>query len=566
MHGDSGRRLRLVFSQVKPKTTDRPVGKAGPSRYNRRVTQRILRLTGILAVTTVALAAQEIGSTDIAVGLANPARWLTYSGDYSGKRHSPLKEITPANAGRLAARWTFQTGIPGKFEATPIVIDGTLYVTGPENTAWAIDGRTGKQVWRHQRQLPKDLRVCCGNVNRGFAVHGTRLFMTTLDAHLVALDLKTGAVQFDVPIADYTLGYAATVAPLVVRDKVIVGISGGEFGIRGFIDAYDPQTGKQIWRFWTVPGIGEPGSETWPPDVWARGGGPTWQTGSYDPELNLIYWGTGNPSPDFYGDERKGDNLYTGSLVALDADTGKLRWHFQFTPHDTHDWDANHVPVIADITIGGRQRQVVMVANRNGFFYVLDRATGEFLLGKPYIKQTWAKGIDAKGRPLVILESEPSEKGSFACPDLFGGTNFMPPSFDPATGLFYVSARETCMTYFSRDEEFKPGGRWMGGTMKFEPQPRSGALRAIDPATGEVKWEIKHDTPPWAGVLSTAGGVVFTGNSEGHFIAADSRTGKELYRYPLGAVVYAAPTTLLIDGKQYVVLPAGYTLTAFALP
>jgi alcohol dehydrogenase (cytochrome c) len=294
------------------------------------------------------------------------------------------------------------------------------------------------------------------------------------------------------------------------------------------------------------------------------GGGPTWLTGTYDPDLNLLYWGTGNPAPDWNGEDRKGDNLYTGSLVVLDADTGKLKWHFQFTPHDTHDWDANQIPVLADLTIGGKPRKVVLVANRNGFFYTLDRVTGEFLQAKPFVKITWATGVDAKGRPIEVEGTAPSPKGSTACPDLYGGTNFMSPSLDATTGFFLVTARETCMIFVSRKDEYQVGRMWMGGSVKPTGE-RSGALRAIDPMTGERKWEFPYPTPSWAGVLSTAGGVVFTGDNEGNFLAFEAKTGKNVYRYQLGAPVYAAPVTFMLDGKQYVALGAGATFTVFAV-
>ena len=519
--------------------------------------------------------APVITMQDIADGLKNPSRWLTYSGDYTGQRHSPLKQITASNVTQLTAQWTFQNGVslPGqKFETTPLVVDGVLYATGALNYAWAIDGRTGKQLWRYQYQLPpqQTLKVCCGLVNRGFAIHGDRLFMTTLDAHLVALDTRTGKAVWDVKLADYQQGYASTVAPLIVKDKVIVGIAGGEYAIRGFLDAYDPKDGKQIWRFWTVPAPGEPGSETWPKEIdsWARGGGPTWQTGTYDPDLNLIYWGTGNPNPDFYGADRSGDNLYTNSLVALDADTGTLKWHFQFTPHDEHDWDANQVPVLADLNIAGRSRKVVMIANRNGFFYVLDRATGQYINAKPFIRTTWAKEIAGSGRPIEEPNQRPTAEGTTTCPDLFGGTNFMPPSFDASTGLFFVTSRETCQVYITAKppEGYKAGDRTMGGTIRAAPERGYGALRAIDAATGDRKWEVRHPTTSWAGVLSTAGGVVFSGTNEGEVFAADSRTGKELWRYMLGAPLYTAPVTYMIGDRQYVTIAAGTTIASFALP
>lgn len=528
-------------------------------------------LTILVIVVGGSVSAQQISTEELLDGLGNPARWLTYSGDYSGRRHSPLSEINTSNASRLVAQWTFQTGLSGhKFEATPIVIDGTLYVTGPMNYAWAIDGKTGREIWRYQRELPPmpDLRVCCGMVNRGFAVLGDRLFMTTLDAHLIALDRQSGKVVWDVKLAEHGEGYASTGAPLIVKDKVIVGVAGGEFAIRGFIDAYDPKDGTRAWRFWTVPATGEPGSETWPAESWQRGGGPTWLTGTYDPELDTVYWGTGNPNPDFYGAARKGDNLYTNALVALDPNSGKLRWHFQFTPYDEHDWDANQIPVLADVTIDGKPRKVVMTANRNGFLYVLDRTNGRFLRAAPFGHQTWAKEIGTDGRPVELPGQRPSPEGTLTCPDLFGATNFMSPSYDTSTGLFYVTVRETCQIYLSAPPPpgAKAGERTMGGTVKPVLDRRWGALRAIDPLTGETKWEIRHQTPAWAGVLTTAGGLVFSGDNEGSFLAADAKSGQEVWRYQLGAPLYAPPSTFLIDGRQYVTIAAGSTLTAFALP
>ena len=317
----------------------------------------VLAILMLAASIRILQAQQQITTKDLLDGLANPSRWLTHSGDYAGQRFSPLTQITAANVDQLAAQWTFQTGVVNKFEATPIVIDGMLYVTGALNHAWAIDGRTGRQVWHYQRTLPQGLKVCCGLVNRGFAVHRDRLFMVTLDAHFVALEMKTGQSDFRHRIATVKDGFAGTGAPLIVNDKVIIGVAGGEFANRGFIDAYDPATGQRVWRIYTIPAPGEPGSDTWKGDIWQRGGGPTWLTGTYDPALNLLYWGTGNPNPDWDGDSRPGDNLYTDSLLALDPDTGKLKWHYQFTPHDTHDWDANEIPVLADITIGGRAAQ-----------------------------------------------------------------------------------------------------------------------------------------------------------------------------------------------------------------
>jgi len=523
------------------------------------------------AAAAVVAAQQATSSTvtaeDLLGGLKDPARWLTYSGDYSGQRHSPLTQITPGNVGRLAAQWTFQAetvALNRGFEATPIALDGVLYVTGSNNYAWALDARTGRPFWRYRRQLPPKLTYgASAPVNRGFGVLGDRLFMVTLDAHLLAMDRRTGKVDWDVVLADYTVGYAATLAPLVVKDKVIVGISGGEYPTRGFIDAYEPQSGKRVWRFYTVPAPGEPGSDTWPDtEVMARGGGGAWMTGSYDPELNLIYWGTGNPNPDYNGDDRRGDNLYTCALVALDPDTGRLKWHFQFTPHDTHDWDANHVPVLADLTIGGQPRKVVMVANRNGFFYVLDRVTGKLLLARPFTDTKWAREVDANGRPIVL-----NETGAKECiPDMHGGTNFMPPSYDPARRLFFVTARETCAAYFPVKQDIRPGSSSTSGGLRRMQDRAYGALRAIDPTTGEPKWEIRYPTPTLAGVMSTSSGVVFAGDHEGNFSAFDAVSGKPLWHYPTGAPIWgAAAMTYLLDGRQYVLIASGSTLVAFAL-
>ena len=525
----------------------------------------------VAALGGVLLVAQESASPgvtfqDLLQGYRNPARWLTFSGDYSGQRHSPLKQITPENAHRLTAQWAFQTGIIPRrgFEGTPLAADGVVYLTGPFNNAWALDARTGRPFWRYRRDLPTDLTY--GNVspvNRGFGLLGDRLFMLTLDAHLVALDAKTGTPLWDSVLADYKIGYAATGAPLVVKDKVIVGISGGDFPTRGFIDAYNPKTGARLWRFYTVPGPGEPGSETWPAaDVMARGGGATWVTGSYDPELNLIYWGTGNPNPLYYGEDRKGTNLYTASIVALDPDTGTLKWTFQFSPHDTHDWDSTHVPVLAEIPIGGQPRKVVMVANRNGFFYVFDRATGQLLVGKPFSDTTWARELGPDGHPIVLND------GSKGClPDQWGSTNYMPPSFDPALRLFFVTVRETCAVYHPVKEEIVPGRISNSGTVQRDAAHSYGVLRAIDPTTVERKWEFKYLSPTMAGVMSTASGVVFAGDNEGNFMAFDARTGKNLWDYPTGSPLWgAAPMTYMVDGRQQVIIGSGTTVTAFAVP
>jgi alcohol dehydrogenase (cytochrome c) len=542
-----------------------------------RVTWALVLLTvgvPVLSVVAQQTAPSSVTARDLLDGLKDPTRWLMYSGDYSGARHSPLTQITPANVQRLAAQWTFQVEnmVTGRgFEGTPLMLDGVLYITGNNNTAWAIDARTGRQLWRYRRQLPAGLTYGSANAsNRGFAVLGDRLFMGTLDAHLMALDRATGTVLWDIAVDDFKVGYAVTQAPLVINDKVIIGIAGGDLPTRGFIDAYDPASGKRIWRFYTIPGPGEPGSETWSDvNVLPRGGGATWQTGSYDPELNLIYWGVGNPNPDYYGEDRKGDNLYTASIVALDVDTGKLRWHFQFTPHDTHDWDSNHVPVLADLQVDGRQRKVVMVANRNGFFYTLDRTTGELLVGKPFTETKWARELGKDGKPIVLSHgvATPENPNPECVPDYRGGTNFNPPSYDPALQLFFVMARETCAFYTPQKQEMVPGRSFMSGGMKRLDQPDYSALRAIDPKTGAIKWEHKFALSSLAGVMSTASGLVFAGDQDGYFNAFDSRTGKRLWWYRTGAPIHgAAATTFMLDGRQHVLIPSGMTLTAFALP
>jgi alcohol dehydrogenase (cytochrome c) len=523
----------------------------------------------VVAVCAMAYVhAQQVGSADLLRGLADPSRWLIHSGDYTSKRHSPLTQITPENVARLTPLWAFEAGLGfgrgAKFEATPIAIDGTLYVTGLLNHAWAVDGRTGSLIWHYERKLPPDLRVCCGLVNRGFAVSGDRLFMTTLDAHVMAIDRKTGTPIWDVPMTDYRMGYSATAAPLIVKDKLIVGMAGGELATRGFLDAYSLETGKRLWRFNTVPAPGEPGGDTWPAGHYERGGGATWITGSYDPELNLLYWGIGNPNPDFYGGNRPGDNLYTASVVALNPDTGRLRWHFQFTPHDEHDWDSNQVQVLADLTIGGRERKTLITANRNGFFYVLDRTNGAFIQARPYVTTTWAKEVDAKGRPIELPGQRPTPEGTRTCPDLAGGSSFTSPSFDPMRRLFFVSARETCQVFTGRPPGNYELGDFINGGSSRE-RGGTGALRAIDPVTLERKWEVAYDAPSYSGVLSTASGLVFAGDAAATLMAVKAETGQVLWRHRLPGPFWGAPSTVMVDKRQLLLMPAGQTLTAFAL-
>lgn len=517
----------------------------------------------LLLISSIALA--QVPYERIRDAAKEPGNWLTYSGNYHGHRHSPLAEITPANVSGLKVKWAYQ--FPGgRNQTTPIVVDGVMYITSP-NRAAALDAKTGRELWTWERPMPKDYQsIGFGRVNRGPAILDDKLFIATLDCYLVALDLKTGQQRWETKVEDYKPGYSMTLAPLAIKGKVLVGVSGGEAGIRGFIDAYEAASGQRSWRFFTIPAPGEPGNETWAGDSWKTGAGSTWVTGSYDPELNLVYWGVGNPGPDWNGDSRKGDNLYTCSFVALDGDTGKLKWHFQFTPHDTHDWDSAHVPMLVDAPVNGKIRKLIVNPNRNAFYYALDRVTGEFIAGRAYARQTWAKGLDDKGRPIVIPGTDPTEEGNLTWPALNGATIWYSPSYSPKTNLVYVATREVGATYFKRTAEFKPGTFFAGGGERQIPASEQwGAIRALEPATGKMAWEYKLLSAPWAGVLSTAGGLVFSGSNEGNIFALDGKTGKPLWNFHSGGAVASNPISFSIDGRQHVALPADKVLYVFGL-
>ena len=538
------------------------------------------RLISCAIVTTALVAAGVAQSSPTGLPITydrllkaadEPGNWLTYSGDYRSHHYSTLKQINVDNVQRLRAKWIHQMHRP-KVETTPIVVDGVMYVTRPPSDVLALDAETGRALWTYEHRIPTRVYTCCGEVNRGLAILGTTLFLTTLDAQLIALDAGSGRVVWKKQIADPSLNYTATGAPLAIKDKVIVGIAGAEGGIRGFLDAYDAKTGERAWRFWTIPAPGEPGSDTWGGgDAWRHGGASTWLTGSYDPSLNLLYWGTGNPGPDYNGDVRPGDNLYSCSLLALNPDTGTLKWHFQFTPHDTRDWDATQIPVLLDSTFAGKPRKLVVVPSRNGFHYVLDRETGEFLLAKPFAKQTWAKEIDAKGRPVLNPGQEPTQEGNESIwPGVDGGHNWMSPSYHPETKLLYFNAREERRRFFKTDApEFRPGEAYFGGGggggARFRPEESWGRLIAMVPETGEIRWDHRILAPPWAGVLATAGNLVFSATPSGIFYALDARTGKELWRFNGGDRVFASPITFLSRGKQMVTIPIGDVLIAFGL-
>ncbi|MBM3754151.1 MAG: PQQ-dependent dehydrogenase, methanol/ethanol family [Acidobacteria bacterium] len=495
-----------------------------------------------------------------------PHNWLTYSGNFAGHRYSPLNQINTSNVSKLKPAWVYQTNSLQKFETTPIVLDGVMYITESSSHVTALDTKTGRTLWRYRRPMPDDIKVCCGQVNRGVAILGDLVYVGTLDSHLIALDAKTGAVRWDTNVIDYKAGYSITVAPLALKDKIVVGIAGGEYGIRGFLDAYDAKTGKRAWRFYTVPGPGEKGNETWANDSWKRGAAATWVTGAYDPDTNLVYWGTGNPGPDWNGDVRKGDNLYSDCMLAIDADTGKLKWYFQFTPHDVHDWDATEVPVLIDAEFRGAKRKLLLFPNRNAFYYVLDRVTGQFLLGKPYAKQTWAKGLDDNGRPMRNENTAPTVQGTVVFPSVGGANNWYSPSYSPQNQLLYIAVREAGHIYYFGEAEFKEGEQYNGGGFRSIPgEPEWGAIRAYNPTTGEAKWEFKMSSLPFSGVLSTAGNLVFGTTAEGQVFALQGDTGRLLWRFQGGGNARGNAMSYMSGDKQHVAVTIGNSLYAFVV-
>jgi alcohol dehydrogenase (cytochrome c) len=498
----------------------------------------------------------------------DPANWMTYSGRYSSWRYSALDQITRENVRNLKVKWVYQMKTAHVVETTPLVIDGVMYFTEPPSNVVAVDADTGREYWRYRRATPQKVNVCCGQVNRGVAVLGDQVFVGTVDAHLVSLDAKTGAVLWDVEVADYRTGHSITVAPLIVKDMVITGIAGGEYGIRGFLDAYDAKTGKRRWRFWTVPGPGETGNESWSGESWKTGGAPTWVTGSFDPEQNLIIWGTGNPSPDWNGDSRRGDNLYSDSAIALDADTGALKWHYQFVPHDVHDWDAVQVPVLVDDEWQGKPRKLIYWAHRSAFYFVLDRETGRFLTGKPFATQTWARGLDERGHPIRLPNTDPSPEGTYLWPGVQGATNWYSPSYNPLTKYFYLAVWENRSVYRKGEQEYSPGNRYIGSVplIDLPGEPGYGAIRALNPKSGDRIWEYKLLTKPWAGVLTTGGKLVFGGSDEGYFFALDAESGKELWRQNTGGIIRANPISYLSKRKQVVAIAAGSAIFTFEQP
>jgi alcohol dehydrogenase (cytochrome c) len=495
--------------------------------------------------------------------------WTTYHGQPSGNRYSALTQITAANVGRLAPRWVFTLPNAAQLQVTPVIADGVMYVSAA-NDLYALDAGSGRQIWNYRRPRTRGLAgVAARGANRGVAVGGDRVFMSTDHAHLIALNRATGALLWETEMADWHQNYNGTGAPLVVDNLVISGIAGGDEGVRGFVAAYDQATGKEVWRFWAVPARGEPGSETWKGSAIDHPGAATWMTGSYDAELGTLYWAIGNPGPDMIGDERAGDNLYSDSVVALDVKTGRRKWHFQFTPHDVHDYDAQQPMVLVDAPWKGTPRKLLLQANRNGYFYVLDRVTGEYLSGTQYVKNiTWASGLTPEGRPIVVPNMEPTREGRRVCPSLDGASNWYSAAFSPRTGLYYVQTNDKCGIFTRVDQTWESGKGFMGGTFAAAPEPARRVLRAIDIQTGKIAWELPQfgAADSWGGVLATASDIVFFGDDSGAFAAADARSGKRLWSFQTSQVWKSSPMTYVFDNRQYVAIAVGQSVMAFALP
>jgi alcohol dehydrogenase (cytochrome c) len=504
-----------------------------------------------------------------------PGQWLTYAGNYAGHRHSLLPQLTKNNVSNLRLAWVAQLRqFDRELQVSPIVADGVMFVSESRDGVVALDAKTGEVLWAYKRQVPDGLPLCCGMPNRGVAVLGQTVFVATIDSFLVALDANTGKQRWIVKVADYRDGYTMTGAPLALGDRVVVGVAGGEFGIRGFLAAFDPADGRQLWKFHTVPGPGEAGHDTWTGNAWKTGGAPTWTVGAYDPQEDVIYWGTGNPSPDFQASERPGDNLFSNSVVAIEAKTGRLRWFYQFTPADEHDWDANQQPILAEIDWQGQKRAAVLWANRNAFFYALDRKSGEFLFAKPFVKQTWNLGFDAKGRPLVAGSARPSASGDVVWPAIMAATNWWPPSYDASRQLVFIPCSDAAGIYFqSEGVEYKRGERFLGSAASHYAQnlPSTAYVKAVDARTGDVRWQTVlasgSENFVWTvgGVLSTKSGVIFAGYRD-FFHAFDADTGKELWKVNLGARVAGSPISFLAEGRQYIAVAAGHSMFAFLVP
>jgi len=499
------------------------------------------------------------------------ADWLSYNGDYSGRRYSSLSQINSGNVSRLRAEWVFHSPNSDHLEVTPIVVNGTMFVSYANDVS-ALDARTGRTLWHYSRPISEGLiDDASRHISRGVAVWHNHIYRETDNAHLLCLDARSGSLIWDVPYADWNKNYGATSAPLVVNDKVIVGTSGGDDGVRGFVAAYDADSGKLAWRFWTIPAPGEHGSESWPGDLYQHGGGTTWMPGAYDPELNTLFWTTSNPAPDFEGSVRPGDDLYTDCVLALDPENGKLKWYFQFTPHDLFDYDATETPVLIDAEHKGLRRKLLVQANRNGFLYVLDRTNGEFLSAFPFVnKLNWASGIDPSGRP-IRTGVKPTADGMKVCPGFGGATNWFAPSYSEVTRLFYFIAMEQCQLYVSAPEpqQFVEGKEFYSTGVKHIPgEDSQKTLLAFNLSTGTFAWKYPQVGPAHStsGTLSTAGGLLFFGDDAQSFEALDARDGKPLWHFNTGQNMSSSPMTFAVNGKQYVTVASGSDVFAFALP
>lgn len=534
-----------------------------PTPHTGKTCAAVLIALSFALIADRALAeSKPVTNAELQQGTRDTSGWYHYGGNYENWRYSPLAGIDRSNVRKLAPAWMFQTGVPGQMANSPIVADGRLYVTSAYNHVWALDAGTGDPLWHYQYDLPADIRLCCGPANRGVAIHGKLLFMATLDAHLVALDRDSGKVVWKTRIDDYAKGFSATAAPLVVGDLVITGVAGGEYGARGYVDAYSVATGERRWRRHVVPAAGEPGNDTWAGDSWKTGGGPTWATGSYDPELDLLLWPTGNPAPDWDGSARAGDNLYTNSVLALNPASGEIVWHFQFTPHDVWDYDATNGLVVAGLEHAGAQRRVVLQPNRNGYLYMLDAKSGQYLRGTQYVDRlNWSTGLTAAGRPLVDDDYLPVPGGNprFVCPGVAGGHNgSFTYAFDGRT--LFVPVIESCVKPETAPMEYTEGEPyWGGGPGETEGEDGSsyGIFVAIDAATGKIRWRYKDPHPFFGGALATAGGLVFGGNQRGYALAFDADTGAVLWQFQTGSSIRSQPITWEANGRQFVAIGTG---------
>jgi len=546
---------------------------------------RIMRsLMGIAAIALAAGAAPLLAEGPTDADLMNDASTtgdvLTYGMGPQAQRFSPLNRINSQTVARLVP--AFASSLGGEKqrgqESQPLVYDGTIYVTGSYSRLYAFDSRTGEEKWEYSARLPDDIMPCCDVVNRGAAIHGDKIIFATLDARLVALNRHTGKVIWNKQIADYKAGYSATAAPLIVKGMVITGNSGGEFGIVGAVDARDVETGELIWHRPVIEGnmgtlrgkdngITGKTNATWTGDLYKTGGGATWLGGTYDPETNLVYFGTGNPAP-WNSHLRPGDNLYTASTLAIDPETGMIKWHYQTTPHDGWDFDGVNEFIPFDATINGKAMKLGAKADRNGYFFVLDRTNGKFVSANKFVMQTtWANGYDKNGKPIVIPAGRPgapsaTEKGAtvFSSPSFLGGKNWMPMAYSKDTGLFYIPSNDWGMDIWNEPIAYKKGAAYLGAGFTIKPiaEDHIGALRAMDPKTGKIVWEYKNKAPLWGGVLSTAGNLVFTGTPEGYLKAFDAKTGKELWKFQTGSGVVGSPVTWEQDGEQYVAVMSGW--------